>query len=87
MAQSLGKRLTCPLCRDSSFYSFVELEAHGGRVYCDNHPNWIEMVDLAELMEIYGLQVVVVEDEVEMGGDYAVEIDQGRVSGDISRVP
>lgn len=59
----LGKRLTCPLCRDSSFFSLEQLASVNGIIYCDNHPNWVEMVDLAVLMEIMGLQVVVVEAE------------------------
>lgn len=59
----LGKRLTCPLCRDSSFMSFEMIEAGGGKIYCTNHTNWIEMVDLAELIEILGISVITVEED------------------------
>jgi hypothetical protein len=65
----LGKRLTCPVCKDSAFFSNFELaEYEGGRVFCDNHQPVVEMVDLADLLAIWGipqrveLEVVELED-------------------------
>ena len=49
-----GKRLTCPMCKDTSFYTLKEIEAAGGRIQCDNHRVGVEMVDLVMLMEILG---------------------------------
>lgn len=54
-----GKRLTCPICRDSSFYTQERIEAAGGRIYCSERHSWCEMVDLATLMEILGGPAVV----------------------------
>lgn len=51
----LGKRLTCPVCKDSAFFSNFELAEMGGSVYCDNHDPVVEMVDLADLLAIWGI--------------------------------
>jgi hypothetical protein len=47
-----GKRLTCPYCKDSSFFTLEQIEAMNGRVQCGNHLAPIEMVDLVALLEI-----------------------------------
>lgn len=64
MAQ--GKRLTCPLCRDSSFFTFEQIEAAGGNIDCGNHTAWITMIDLSELMALFGNPVISVDKEGEI---------------------
>lgn len=82
----LGKRLTCPVCRDSGFFTLDKLAVTNGKIDCGNHSQVVEMVDLATLIEIGGLlPVVLLEEEVdfevenmavlhpddfEFGGDY-----------------
>lgn len=47
-----GKRLTCPVCRDSGFYPLAQIAASNGRIRCTNHLAPVDMVDLVTLLEI-----------------------------------
>lgn len=47
-----GKRLTCPVCKDSSFYTFEQLEALNNTVRCTNHLIPADMIDLVALYEV-----------------------------------
>ena len=62
-----GKRLTCPMCRDTVWMSEKDLEEAGGSVQCANHWVGVEMVDLAALMEILGAPkgVGIIHEEVD----------------------
>lgn len=62
-----GKRLTCPMCKDSAFLTLEQIEEAGGRVQCPNHRVGVEMVDLAMLMEILGAagKVIIINEDVD----------------------
>lgn len=60
-----GKRLTCPVCKDSVWVGLAELEQAGGQVECANHRVGVEMVDLVALMEILGGPKPVAVEEVD----------------------
>lgn len=51
-----GKRLTCPVCQDSSFFTFEQLKGLKRPIQCDGEGRHVlvEMVDLVELYEILG---------------------------------
>lgn len=62
-----GIRLTCPQCQDSSVFTQEEIDAAGGSIDCGNHPGWVTMVNLVELLGIWGrVHSPVEEDEVEV---------------------
>jgi hypothetical protein len=63
-----GKRLTCPVCQDSSFFSLEQLktiEEFGGKIQCDGEGRHVlvEMVDLVELNKIFGWGKPLTEEE------------------------
>lgn len=60
-----GKRLTCPVCQDSSFFTLKQIKETGGRIDCANHVQWVTMVDLAELIEILGHTTSIHPDDFE----------------------
>jgi hypothetical protein len=74
-----GKRLTCPLCQDSSFFTLEQLASVGGRVQCGNHLAPIEMVDLLGLFEIFGRGEPVPEEFEE---EFEAAVDHGLLHPD-----
>lgn len=58
-----GIRLTCPACGDSSVFTPEEIEAAGGSIDCGNHPGWVTMVNLVDLLAIWGKAHEPVEEE------------------------
>ena len=63
----VGIRLTCPQCQDSSVFTQEEIDAAGGSIDCGNHPGWVTMVNLVELLAIWGkVSTPVEEEEVEV---------------------
>lgn len=64
-----GRRLYCPKCGDSSFFTEEQLASVKGSVDCGNHFEPVTMVNLAEYLNIMGFgtdsPLVEQEEEVE----------------------